>query len=420
MDIETWSLKARLVLPVDSPPIDNGVVEIHGERIIGVRRGGSATHDLGDVCLMPGLVNAHTHLDLTGFPRTKEPPASFAAWITQVIRHRQAEGENDRMRATFRGIQQSIGHGVTLLGDISVGGTSLRLLAGIPLAATVYFEILGAKKEKWQPALRACSDWIENPNGNCDVKKGISPHAPYSTCYDLFSWAGSRSEPIQVHLAETDEEIEWMTTRTGPLATMLEQLGLGREPGLATNTGTVLDWLRRAKNTRDAGPVGLIHCNRLSPGQLSNLGPKAAIIHCPRTHAWFRRGNFPLAKMVESGVKVALGTDGEASAPDLNLLEEARTVFLAHPSVPPAEILRMATLNGAGALGWEGETGSLVAGKFADIIVMPLSETRNHDFPEEQILGGVEKPLATLWHGFWRPMDATDHPFPMTDYLRLR
>jgi cytosine/adenosine deaminase-related metal-dependent hydrolase len=398
VDAETWSLKARWVLPVLTPPVENGVIEIAGDKIVGVRQGGGATVDLGDVILLPGLVNAHTHLDLTGFPRPEEPPATFADWIRLVIRHRLRESPEQRWESIRAGISQSLRHGVALLGDISSDGSSARLLAGQPIGSTVYHEVLGVNARRADQTREAALAWVQETSG-LETVRGLSPHAPYSTRHDLFAWAVSRCEPIQVHLAETPEEMELMARGTGPLVEMLRELDLWPATGLPGSIGEVLDWLAAGTNAR---PLGLVHANCLPVSMASRLGSNVTIIHCPRTHRWFGRDPFPASQWMKAGVPLALGTDGEACNRDLDILAEAREFALRHNLISPQSILEMITLNGAAVLGWRGRAGALVAGHFADALAFPVDSASPRSCPVEQVLGGLQKPCRFLWRGRWR------------------
>lgn len=398
MDAATWSLKARWVLPVLTPPVENGVIDIVGDRIAGVRRGGEATIDLGDVILLPGLVNAHTHLDLTGFPKPAEPPETFADWIRLVICHRVGESPEQRRAAIRAGVSQSLGHGVTLLGDISSDGSSARLLAGQPIASTVYHEVLGVNAKRADQTRESASVWVRETADLPNVH-GLSPHAPYSTRKDLFDWAVSRSEPIQVHLAETREEIELMACGTGPLVEMLRELDLWPATSLPGSIGELMDLLAAGSRAR---PLGLVHANCLPISAASGLAPNVSIIHCPRTHRWFGREPFPASEWMKAGVSLALGTDGEACNADLDILAEAREFAQCQNPIAPQSILEMVTLNGAAVLGWRGRAGALVAGHFADVVALPVDSFSQRSCPMEQVLGGTQKPCRVLWRGLWR------------------
>lgn len=392
MDAEAWSLKARWVVPVTTPPLENGVVDIVGDKITGVRRGGAATVDLGEVILLPGLVNAHTHLDLTGFSRAVSPPATFAEWIRTVIRHRLAESAEQRLAAVRSGIRQSMAHGVSLLGDISVDGSSGRLLEGFPLGGTVYHEILGVNESRAAQTRQVAEMWLkEGPTAR--VVRGISPHAPYSTHRELFQWAAGRGIPAQIHLAETDEEMALLATGTGPLVDMLRDLGLWPAADSLLSMAGLLD-LMGARSPR--APLGLVHANHLPVEMVSQLGPETTLIHCPRTHAWFGREPFPIAAWMKAGVRIALGTDGEACAPDLDVLAEARALFARLPNLAPALILSMCTVNGAAALGWEGLQGALAKNFWANAVAFPADNPHLSVCPVEQIMGAGMRPCRVL------------------------
>lgn len=393
MDAEAWSLKARWVVPVLTPPVENGVIEIVGDRIIGVGRGGPATVDLGEVILLPGLVNAHTHLDLTAFPRPVSPPATFAEWIRMVIRHRLVESSDQRLAAVRAGIRQSLAHGVALLGDISVDGCSARLLTGQPLGATVYHEILGLNENRAERTRLAAEAWLKEESSASQVVRGFSPHAPYSTRRGLFRWCADQGVPAQIHLAETPEEMQLLDSGTGPLAEMLRDLGLWPAADSLLSMAGLLD-LVGARSPR--APLGLVHANHLPVEMASKLGPETTLIHCPRTHAWFGREPFPVEGWMKAGVRIALGTDGEACAPNLDILAEARALFARHPNLTPASILAMCTVNGAAALGWEGRQGAFAKNHWANAVAYPSDTLSPSVCPIEQILGEGVRPSRIL------------------------
>ena len=398
MDAPAWSLKARWVLPVLTPPVENGVIEIAGDTIVAVRQGCPATHDLGDSILIPGLVNAHTHLDLTGFPRPVTPPPTFADWIIQVIQHRLRETPEQRLMAIRKGVRQSMAHGVTLLGDISSNGASSQVIASESVAATVYHEILGLNLERANQTRSAAANWLSSQS-LANVLPAISPHAPYSTRSDLYAWAQSLSVPVQTHLAESFEEIALITHGSGPLAKMLHDLKLLPTENMPQGVNDVLRLLASQSSTQ---PVGLVHANYLPLESASSLGPNVTLIHCPRTHDWFGREPFPLLEWIRAGIPIALGTDGEACNPDLDILAEASTLFQMHPDIPPAKILEMCTINGAAVLGWKGKAGALAPGHYADMVSMATDSASTLEKVLENLLVSKPKSMKTLWRGKWR------------------
>mgnify|MGYP006275789241 FL=1 len=397
MDAEAWSLKARWVIPMTAPPVENGVVEVVGDRITRVGRGGAPTVDLGEVILLPGLVNAHTHLDLTGFPRPVSPPATFANWIRTVIRHRLAESSEQRVASVREGIRQSLEHGVSLVGDISTDGSSARLLRGTSLRGTVYHEILGLNESRAEQTRLAAMEWLQNEDSGGGVVRGLSPHAPYSTKETLFRWSKGQPVPTQIHLAETSEEMEILESGNGPLVDMLLELGLWPPAELLLQADEILDLMGEGSS---GSPLGLVHVNHLPVVMAGKLKSGTTLIHCPRTHAWFEREPFPMEEWMKAGIRIALGTDGEACAPDLDILAEARALFAGRPGLAPASILAMCTVNGAHVLGWEGRQGALAKNYIANAVAYPAAGLATSGCPIEHILGTEVRPCRILRSGF--------------------
>ncbi len=220
----------------------------------------------------------------------------------------------------------------------------------------------------------------------------MSPHAPYSAAVDLITAAASARVPIATHLAETIAERELLSHHTGPFISFLEGLGAWAPNNLAKSFDDILSRSRPAPNALFA------HGNYLSAD--ASVPPNGTIVYCPRTHAFFGHSPHPFRAFLSRGVRVALGTDSLASNPDLDLLAEARFLHRQYPEIPGSVLVRMATLSGAEALGWDDETGSLTAGKSADLVVVPLRNGESADV-YELVLGSSEPVQRVLWRGRW-------------------
>jgi cytosine/adenosine deaminase-related metal-dependent hydrolase len=389
-----WTLTARWVFPVSGPPMAGGVVTIAGERIIAVEPAGSrpADVDLGEVAVLPGLVNAHTHLDLTGLRGRCPPSADFTGWLRQVIAHRR-NATPEQIEADIRaGLAESLRHGTTLLGDISGDGGSWDVLANAPLRAIVFREMLGLPEARASGAWERLDRWLESRVPTPTCRPGVSPHAPYSVRSSLFFAASTSGVPVAVHLAESAAEQELLVLRRGPFVPFLRDLDVWAPDGLAEDTDHVLKLLN------GLSPTLLIHGNYLPPD--SAIPSNASIVYCPRTHAAFGHPPHPFREFLARGVRVALGTDSLASNPDLSILAEIRFLHERCPDVPGDVLLRMATLAGAEALGWANETGSLDAGKSADLVVVPLAPGENAD-PYERVLASNLPVQRVLYRGQW-------------------
>jgi cytosine/adenosine deaminase-related metal-dependent hydrolase len=386
---ETLTLTARWVFPVSSPPLERGLVTVAGDRIAAVGPHGSRTADvdLGDVAIIPGLVNTHTHLDLTGARGLIPPTPDFTAWLRQVIAYRRQRAPEPVQADVQAGIVESVRHGTTLVGDIAADGTSWDDLADAPMRAVVYYELLGLQYYRAQSARRAAAQFNRGRQIWSTLRFGYSPHAPYSFNYNLLrgsTWLW----PSAIHLAETTAELELLERHSGPFVSFLAELGVWDPTGLARSVEHVIELTKSGRE-----PILYVHCNYLSPD--APIPPHSTVVYCPHTHAAFGHAPHPFRAFLNRGVRVALGTDSLASNPDLSVLSEARFLHDRHPDLPGAALLRMATLSGAEALGWADATGSLEAGKSADFAVVPLPPQNE---PDPHILLFVsDRPVRETW-----------------------
>src|SRR4051794_9314170 len=173
---------ARWIFPVDQPPVQNGTITIQGSTISNVAPRGTKQADvaLGNVAIVPGFVNAHTHLDLSDAAGLYPPTADFTMWLRQVIGHRRRQSPEGLLAALTAGIRESLRFGVTALGDISAQGSSWDALAESPLSAVIYHEAIGLSQERGAACFERVRDWFETRPSLSNCKPGISPHAPYT------------------------------------------------------------------------------------------------------------------------------------------------------------------------------------------------------------------------------------------------
>jgi aminodeoxyfutalosine deaminase len=408
----TWTLTARWVFPVDGPPLECGVVAVADDKITAVEPHGTLTADT-DFCnaaVLPGLVNAHTHLDLSGMRGLAPPTPHFTDWLRQVIAYRRSR-TSEQVQADIRaGLAECLRFGTTLLGDISGDGGSWDSLAGVPARAVVFREFLGLPKDRASGAYERLDRWLVSRTATPTCRPGVSPHAPYSVRSSLFLAASISSFPVAVHLAETAAEQELLVLRRGPFVPFLQDLGVWDPEGLAEDTDHVLRLLN------GTSPTLIIHGNFLNPA--AAVPNNASLVYCPRTHAAFGHPPHPFREFLARGVRVAIGTDSLASNPDLDVLAENRFLHRRHPDVPGATLLRMATLSGAEALGWADETGSLTPGKSADLVVVPLPPGDDAD-PHRLVLGADLPVKRVLFRGRWvfpdEPAPSLHLPHPTGD-----
>ncbi|MCS6866320.1 MAG: amidohydrolase family protein [Gemmataceae bacterium] len=393
-----FTLTARWIFPVSGPPLERGTITIDGERIVAVEPHGRRTpdEDCGNAAIIPGLVNAHTHLDLSG-ARGQLPPTDadhFPDWLRQVIAYRRTRTPQQVAADIRAGLAECLRFGTTLVGDISADGTAWPILSAAPVRAVVFRELLGLTDERAWHAWATADEWLRHHPPTATCRPGLSPHAPYSARATLFDWV-ARTPLVATHLAESPAEMELLRFHRGPLVAFLQELGVWDADGLTT-------WEKLLTEPPSAGRYLFAHANYLPLAWAERFTHRHSIVYCPRTHAAFRHPPHPFRQWCARGVRVCLGTDSLASNPDLDLLAEARWVRQSYPDCPGELVLRMATLAGAQALGWADACGSLEVGKSADLVVVPLPNADAAD-PHELLLraeGAAER--RTLFRGVWR------------------
>ena len=387
------TITARWLFPVSGPPLPNGTITIQNDTILAVEPHGvrTADEDLGNVAIIPGLVNAHIHLDLSG-ARGIVPPTScehFTDWLRDVIAYRGQCTTSDA--DIYAGIRECQRCGTTLVGDIAANGQSWAALANTAMRAVVFWEAIGISQTRADQAHEAFRTWLDTIAPTVHCRPGVSPHAPYSVRASSFGQLAKFALPMTTHLAETRAEIDLIERRTGPFVNFLQQLGIYDPDALANRVASIVDAL----------PAAIFAHGNYLPDATS-LSPQQSIAYCPRTHAAFGHSPYPLRQYLDRGFRIALGTDSLASNPDLDVLAEARFAKRCHPDVSSAEILRMATLAGAESLGYANVCGSLEAGKSADLVIVPLP--KSDEEPHELLLSerAIRSERRTMFAGQWR------------------
>ena len=375
-------LRAQHIVTMAGPPLENGWLRIDRGRIGAVGRGKppTAAVDFGDAIIIPGLVNAHTHLEFSGLPEPFPPGGGLPAWIGRVVAWRRSRGPvsgaADEVATAIRtGLHESAAAGVTTVGEIATTITPAVLAAyatGGP-RVRIYREALGLS-----PAA-ATAGFAQLVRDLARVERaglaaGISPHAPYSVSAPLARRIGraisEQGHPAAIHLAESLEEAELLATGGGPFRDLLESLGAwdrNRPPELVP----VADWITRLAR----GPRGLVvhatHIGRdtAALARLARHRDRLGVVICPRTTQALSGSLPPVALLRSAGLRIALGTDGRGSNPDLSLLAECRTLVAAGLTTP-AEALAMATVHAAWGLRLDHVCGRLAPGRAADLVIL--------------------------------------------------
>lgn len=394
--------RARWILPITSPPIHGGWVHLRGQRVIGFGSGkppgvslDGSVQDLGDVALMPGLVNAHTHLEFSDLRQPiGSPGMRLADWIGEVVQTRSVATEFERQQRILDGWTQSRDAGVALIGEISTPPCRYDASRGHydasgSLPELISFaEILGLSSERGGERYAAAEAHLR------DVSFGaISPHAPYSTPWSLIDrsvqLASRYGVPLAMHVAESPDERELIHQGAGPFAEALKAIGVWDEKlfpwPAGRNYETLIELLARAPRAL------LIHGNDLKTPEIKKLQihPNVTVVYCPRTHHFFGYPPHPVGDLLQAGVNVALGTDSRASNPDLSLWREVQFLLRHRTDLSPDNILEMATVRGADALG-RSEFGRIADGSRASLAIVPTTASDAgklaRDFAENELL----------------------------------
>ena len=407
-------LRAQAVFPVTAPPIEDGAVFVDGRKITAVgpwRQLHPAARaralDLGEVVLLPGLVNAHCHLDYTDMAGALPPPRTFTDWIPGIMAHKSGWSYSDYAHSWLRGANQLLQTGTTTVADIEVMPDLLpEVWEATPLRVFSFLEMTGIKSRRQPREILSEAVQKIEPLRHPRHRAFLSPHAPYSTVPELLQLAARTSRrrkwPVSIHVAESAPEFEMFAHARGP---MYDWLKRNERDNSDCGKGSPLAHLARHQLLSEN--VLAIHVNYLARGDATLLAKnKTHVVHCPRSHDYFKHAPFARARLAKAGVNICLGTDSLASVrklgrrqPELDMFAEMRALGDRDKALSPSEIIRMATVNGARALGLSGKIGELVPGALADLIALPLPGSHAH-LPET-ILAHHGPVAASLIAGSW-------------------
>jgi aminodeoxyfutalosine deaminase len=391
------AVRARWVLPVAGAPVANGWVATARGRIVEVGSGRAPddAEDLGDVALLPGLVNAHTHLELSWMRGRIPPAASMIEWVRDVLDLRDAGpagGDDERVEAMSRAAVEMHSSGTVLVGDVSNQLSSVPVLRQIGLPGVVFHELLGFNvadahtqvRDAWTRVAQAAG---ERSDRSPQLVFSVIAHAPYSTAPSLFRAIaqGWRQTPLSVHLAESAEEIEFLQTGRGEFRTLLKERGVWNPSWEAPNCDPV-EYLHRLGYLQ-SGLLAVHAVHVTDPGLERLRRAGAVVVTCPRSNEWVGGGIPRIAHFYAARVPVAVGTDSLASTPTLNMFDELATMRRLAPDVTAASFLDSATRVGAVALGRGREYGTLEAGKRAVFVAVALPGAVRD--VEEYLVSGV-------------------------------
>jgi len=384
-------IRARVVVTMDGPPIENGAVAVSGNRIADVGKFAAIAApnpalevvDLGEQALLPGLINAHCHLDYTCLRGKIRPQKCFADWIRAINSAKAKLSPEDYVASIRAGFAEAARLGTTAIANLCAFP---ELIAPINESIRTWWfgELIDVRNpdrankivDLAVASLKSKHNW------------GLAPHALFTASPNLFRRCeeiGQREHILlTTHLAESRDEFSMFHGGSGPLYELMKDLGrdmkdCGHQTPVALFFGGRNSGIDPAANARARPYWILVHLNELSERDFDRLATPTefAIVHCPRSHAYFDHSPFPFEKFRERGSNVCLGTDSLASNNDLSLFAEMREFQRNFPAVSPEEILSMVTKNPARALAEQSTLGQIKAGAFADLIAVPFEAECN-------------------------------------------
>jgi cytosine/adenosine deaminase-related metal-dependent hydrolase len=393
-------VSADWVVPVDGEPIrDGAVAHEHGLiAAVGTQDELGRGEHFADAVLLPGFVNAHTHLEYASYAGFGDG-LSFGPWIALHV-ERKGRLELEDMEAIARlGAFECLRSGITTVGDCAFVGAAATACADVGLEAVIYLEVFGDADgfERFESLRERIAYGLPE-----SVRIGVSPHAPYTVTLDLYRACDELGLPVATHLAESEAETEFLRSGTGDWEAFSHML----VPPLGT-TG-----IRALADAALLGPrVLAAHCVQADREEIELLATHdVAVAHCPRSNAYLGCGVAPLHELREAGIRVCIATDSPASTPSFDMFDEMRAAIAGararerrSDALSAADALELATLGGACALGLDADRGSLTPGKRADVTVLSLAETPWlpwEDPVTASVLGGApERVVATLVSG---------------------
>jgi cytosine/adenosine deaminase-related metal-dependent hydrolase len=377
---------ADWVLPIVSPPIAHGCVTIVDDRVVAVGTSAAAYASvgagadvqdvpLGRVAIMPGLVNAHTHIELSWMWGKVPPRPSFIEWVSELMALR-ATSTLDGTPAMIEAIAGMEECGTAAVADISNTLTSIDPIAHSRMQAVVFREVIGfGHPDPDAVAAQARAELDRRPPFP-RIRLALAPHAPYSVSPGLFRAIARDVEThgtiTSVHLGETPQELQFLQEGTGPFRDLLERVRAWNPSWTPPGTGPV-DYLASLGLLTPRTLV--VHGVQFTDADLAAIAEAGAtLVTCPRSNVWVGVGDPPVSRFFASGARIAIGTDSLASASDLNVFSELAALHHLAPEVPAATLLASATRVGSDALGF-ADLGRIAPGASARLIAVDLPET---------------------------------------------
>jgi len=385
-------IRARIVATMDGPPIDNGAVVVSEDRIVDVGKFAEIkTHnadevvDLGEQALLPGLINAHCHLDYTCLRAKIPPQKSFTDWIRSINAEKAKLAPKDYVASINEGLAEAKRFGTTAIANLTAFPELISQVQP-PIRTWWFAELIDIRApERTNELIDSAIEALKQT-----ARWGLAPHALFTASKDLFRRCEEIAQRehilLTTHLAESREEVEMFRAASGPLYEFIKSIGRAMDDcGNETPLGLFLDLIGSGHSPNRPRAIEVnrpdlswivAHLNELTESDFEMLersNSKFHVVHCPRSHNYFGHSPFAFDRLRSFGFNICLGTDSLASNESLSLFAEMRTFQKDFPRVSPEEIFRMVTVNPARALRYENVLGQIRPGFGADLIAVPCS-----------------------------------------------
>lgn len=402
----------RYILPVSGPIIEeggmvveNGIILAVGDKSDVIKKFPGSEHiDLGFIALLPGLINAHVHLELTNLgPRTRGTKLPFPFWLFGLVVGTRIRTQRYFNFSLKKGLNLLKKGGTTTAGHIATFTRNpAKLFTEAGIRGVVFLEAIGLKKKDVEKITDALKNEIAELQNHELITPAISPHAPYSVSEDLFRSISGISKdkkiPVSIHVAESVDEVKLIKSNKGKFKKIFYPL-LGLKKYSPKGRGKT-----PVKYLNDLGILGagtsVIHCVHLHEEDIKILrDASVSVIHCPRSNYYLNVGTAPLKQLLDAGINISIATDGLVSNSSLSLWDEARFVKKNNHWLDSESILKMMTINPARALGLENKIGSLSPGKFADFIALDLNGYEGGNIYDFLIQNTTDEKIKGVWVG---------------------
>jgi cytosine/adenosine deaminase-related metal-dependent hydrolase len=409
--------KAAYIYPVSFPAITDGIIAVENDHIAAIgpaaevmqQYAGAPVTDLGEVMLLPQAVNAHTHLELTPLAELGKryvADRSFVQWILQLLDIWRATPQEVQVEGAREGCRMLIESGTAVVADISNTHASLEPLLESGLYGVIYHELIGPDPAGASLLLQQAQEQVrrwQSEYGEERIRFGVTLHTPFTVSAELFrltaAWVIEENVPLCIHIAESPAETEFLLFGTGEIP-----------DSLFPPSDPLREWIRPPglSPVRYLDNLGVLatrpllaHGVQVNAEDLRLLAEyRATVAHCPRSNFLLNCGLLPIEAYLAAGAPLAMGTDSLGSSPSLSVWEEAVTAARLHreagEKLDPYDLLRLCTLDGARALGFDDILGSLEVGKLARLVVGRMMETGEGGVEESRTAGEM---LRLLWEG---------------------